>query len=279
MAKKHHHKDYIIWNLPFFYWHKNASKEVLCLLRAILPVSNVSFARKNDSEGAPADKGMTAPLGKTVPVIVLMAMNPSLLNSAATPVENFDEIEPTRTEMVEARKDMTVDKAKTYQISPEIDEVEQSDAPFGWELFNYGKIVYNQSAKCNDVPYHLVFFTPNLLLKDDNPNYVAEVYLVNANKPGSKNILEHPPLILSLRYHKIGKENEYCGALVSETVLNEQNKGIGSVIRELALDDTTANLLYTYSKNLTDMENGSDLKMDITTEVELYPPEYHAWYK
>ena len=49
---------------------------------AILPVSsvdfnarsNVSFARKNDSEGAPADRGMTAPLGKTVPVIVLMAM-------------------------------------------------------------------------------------------------------------------------------------------------------------------------------------------------------------
>ena len=53
---------------------------------AILPVSsvdfntrsNVSFARKNDSEGAPADRGMTVPLGKTVPVIVLMAMNPAL---------------------------------------------------------------------------------------------------------------------------------------------------------------------------------------------------------
>ena len=46
--------------------------------------SSVSFARKNDSEAAPVNKGMTVPLGKSVLVTVLMAMNPTLLNSAAT---------------------------------------------------------------------------------------------------------------------------------------------------------------------------------------------------
>ena len=87
-------------------------------IMAILPVSsvdfnarsNVSFARKNDSEGAPADRGMTAPLGKTVPVIVLMAMNPALLNSAAT-MSNLqgEEENPNLITMAEPAQNFEID--------------------------------------------------------------------------------------------------------------------------------------------------------------------------
>ena len=191
MANKHYHQDYAIWPLPFFYWHKNASKEVLCLLRAILPVSSVSFARKNDSEGAPYDGGMTAPLGKTVPVIVLMALNPALSNLQG------EEENPNLITMAEPAQNFEIDDA-TYVMQPKVEEVQQSDAPYGWKSLTHYKI---QKVIPVDSPLlkgHMIFATGG---RAETLNDITDVFIVYNNVTPASNPYTDPPRVEKVVYH------------------------------------------------------------------------------
>ena len=275
MAIKHHRKDYI--TLPFFYWHKNASKEVLCLLQAILPVSsvdfnarsNVSFARKNDTEGAPTDRGMTAPLGKSVPVIVLMAMNPALLNSAAT-MNNLqgEEDNPNLITMVEPEQNFEIDEA-TYVIEPQSGISSQSvkKAPYGWEIFELDDIVDTYHGH-NALGSFDMVYTNNRI---DESGSISDVYIVRKSRDVSAKPEFHPPRVYKLMYHNIGKDKEFCGVITKEDLLDENGQYIGGIEKEIRLDDGTAQKLIDLITNHSNWKNSTFIKICETKSERQYP--------
>lgn len=247
MANKHYHQDYAIWPLPFFYWHKNASKEVLCLLRAILPVSSVSFARKNDSEGAPYDGGKTAPLGKTVPVIVLMAMKPALLNSAAT-MSNLqgEEENPNLITMAEPAQNFEIDDA-TYVMQPKVEEVQQSDAPYGWKSLTHYKI---QKVIPVDSPLlkgHMIFATGG---RAESLNEITDVFLIDSSATPAANPYTDPPRIEKIVHHKNPDGKGRIGLYIYMPMMDANGKEIRAMRFEGKIDDnSTKELLNLLNKN------------------------------
>lgn len=260
MANKHYHQDYAIWPLPFFYWHKNASKEVLCLLRAILPVSSVSFARKNDSEGAPYDGGMTAPLGKTVPVIVLMAMKPALLNSAAT-MSNLqgEEENPNLITMAEPAQNFEIDDA-TYVMQPKVEEVQQN-YPLNVAYFSQDAKI-QQIIPCvgNGVQANIVFSKSSYRGKEDE---VQDIYFIKQSYK-SKALHGKPPWIVSLNYHNLGGEKDFMGVRVIEQFSDGSYQE-----REVRLDDDSAQQIVNLLIGKTKWANKTGIGYSETNSPEL----------
>ena len=260
MANKHYHQDYAIWPLPFFYWHKNASKEVLCLLRAILPVSSVSFARKNDSEGAPYDGGMTAPLGKTVPVIVLMAMKPALLNSAAT-MSNLqgEEENPNLITMAEPAQNFGIDDA-TYVMQPKVEEVQQN-YPLNVAYFSQDAKI-QQIIPCTEsgVKGNIVFAKSSYRGKEDE---VQDVYIIRHNYK-SKALHGKPPWIDAIVYHNLGGNNSFIGALVTAKFPDGSYQR-----REVVLDDKSAQQIINLMADETCWVNETNIGYIETKSSEL----------
>lgn len=269
MANKHYHQDYAIWPLPFFYWHKNASKEVLCLLRAILPVSSVSFARKNNSEGAPYDGGMTAPLGKTVPVIVLMAMNPALLNSAAT-MSNLqgEEENPNLITMAEPAQNFEIDDA-TYVMQPETIGKSQSvnKPPYGWNLFLQDDIVEVNKGH-NALGNFDMVYTNNRI---DESGSISDVYIIQKSRNIPAKSAFHPPRVYKLMYHNIGRDKEFCGVITKEDLLDEGGNYLGSLETEIKLDDDTAQKLIDLITGHSNWKNNTGIRIYETTSDMLKP--------
>lgn len=269
MANKHYHQDYAIWPLPFFYWHKNASKEVLCLLRAILPVSSVSFARKNNSEGAPYDGGMTAPLGKTVPVIVLMAMNPALLNSAAT-MSNLqgEEENPNLITMAEPAQNFEIDDA-TYVMQPETIGKSQSvnKPPYGWNLFLQDDIVEVNKGH-NALGNFDMVYTNNRI---DESGSISDVYIIQKSRNIPAKSAFHPPRVYKLMYHNIGRDKEFCGVITKEDLLDENGQYISGIEKEIRLDDDTAQKLIDLVTNHSKWKNNTFIKICETKSERLFP--------
>ncbi len=242
---------------------------------AILPVSSinvnsrnsVNFGNKyeNNYEEAPA-KCRLGGAGKysTVPVIVLMAMNPSLLNSNAA---NLPEkaIEPNVIEAQVPEYDADVDEA-AYVMSPELDDVEQS-YPFGWRGLHYEKIQYSRAAQGNGMPHHMVYANTNMHAKD---NVVNAVYLIKDGTGDSKNISHNPPLVNKLIYHDIGEKDEYCGVYVAEEIYD--SKGYAHTLnREIRLDHDTAQELINLITDHSKWENKTRIAFIRTKNPDLTP--------
>ena len=237
-------------------------------IMAILPVSsvdfnarsNVSFARKNDSEGAPADRGMTAPLGKTVPVIVLMAMNPALLNSAAT-MSNLqgEEENPNLITMAEPAQNFEIDDA-TYVMQPEVEEVQQN-YPLNVAYFSQDAKI-QQIIPCvgNGEKGNLVFAKSNYRGKD---NEIHEIFYIKQSYK-SKALHGKPPWIVSLNYHNLGGEKDFMGALVIAQFPDGSYQE-----REVRLDDDSAQQIVNLLIGKTKWTNKTGIGYSETNSPEL----------
>ena len=246
-------------------------------IMAILPVSsvdfnarsNVSFARKNDSEGAPADRGMTAPLGKTVPVIVLMAMNPALLNSAAT-MNNLQakEGKPEEITMVVPVNEPEVDAA-TFVMHPEaVKDVQNvKKAPYGWEIFELDDIVDSYHGK-NALGSFDMVYTNNRI---DESGSISDVYIVQKSRDIPAKSAFHPPKVFKLMYHNIGKDKEFCGVITKEDLLDENGQYISGIEKEIRLDDDTAQKLIDLVTNHSKWKNNTFIKICETKSERLFP--------
>ena len=244
---------------------------------AILPVSsvdfnarsNVSFARKNDSEGAPADRGMTAPLGKTVPVIVLMAMNPALLNSAAT-MSNLqgEEENPNLITMVEPAQNFEIDDA-TYVMQPKTVKETQDvkKAPYGWNLFLQDDIVEVNKGH-NALGNFDMVYTNNRI---DESGSISDVYIVQKSRDIPAKSAFHPPKVFKLMYHNIGKDKEFCGVITKEDLLDENGQYISGIEKEIRLDDDTAQKLIDLVTNHSKWKNNTFIKICETKSERLFP--------
>ena len=236
-------------------------------IMAILPVSsvdfnarsNVSFARKNDSEGAPADRGMTAPLGKTVPVIVLMAMNPALLNSAAT-MSNLQGEEPAQ--------NFEIDDA-TYVMQPKTVKETQDvkKAPYGWNLFLQDDIVEVNKGH-NALGNFDMVYTNNRI---DESGSISDVYIVQKSRDIPAKSAFHPPKVFKLMYHNIGKDKEFCGVITKEDLLDENGQYISGIEKEIRLDDDTAQKLIDLVTNHSKWKNNTFIKICETKSERLFP--------
>lgn len=247
---------------------------------AILPVSsvnfngttnNLSFKSRND-KNVSEKHSMTAPsIGKAAPVVVLMAMNPSLLNSAATAVENFEEDTPVKIELVEPRTIDVVDDALTYQISPEIDEVEQS-YPLGIAYFNKAKIQTLHRAIGNGVKGKLVFTAP----RGTQTNEVTNVYFIKDTYKDS-NDMHFPPRITGLVYHDTGDGKEFLGIELIEAIYDKKEdiSPCAYMDREVKLDDESAQYIIDFLTNDTKWNNKTDIKYSETKNPSVkYPATY-----
>ncbi len=246
-------------------------------IMAILPVSsvdfnarsNVSFARKNDSEGAPADRGMTAPLGKTVPVIVLMAMNPALLNSAAT-MSNLqgEEENPNLITMAEPAQNFEIDDA-TYVMQPKTVKETQDvkKAPYGWNLFLQDDIVEVNKGH-NALGNFDMVYTNNRI---DESGSISDVYIVQKSRDIPAKSAFHPPKVFKLMYHNIGKDKEFCGVITKEDLLDENGQYISGIEKEIRLDDDTAQKLIDLVTNHSKWKNNTFIKICETKSERLFP--------
>ena len=244
---------------------------------AILPVSSVSFGRRNTvsfvqqdkSKDLPINTGMTPSLGKSIPVIVLMAMNPALLNSAAT-MSNLqgEEENPNLITMAEPAQNFEIDDA-TYVMQPETIGKSQSvnKPPYGWEIFELDDIVDSYHGK-NALGSFDMVYTNNRI---DESGSISDVYIIQKSRDIPAKPEFHPPRVYKLLYHNIGKGKEFCGVITKEDLLDESGKYLGSLETEIKLDDDTAQKLIDLITGHSNWKNNTGIRIYETTSNMLRP--------
>lgn len=242
---------------------------------AIVPINGISvrqnhsnmvnFSGRNEEKPSLDTRLPKASAVKTVPVIVLMAMNPGLLNTAsavkAAPLETG-----ALTEMVaENNRISDVDEA-TYVMGMSGTE-SVSNLTSGQRKYlklRANSIVYKKDAGNGAI---LVF---EKLTKPDEAKFIK--YLPgDSNYEG--NVFETPTVRL-LIYHNIGKDKEYCGVL-TRTYVKDSNhpKGGYYLDKEYRIADEAANDLIHLVTDDSEFQNTAKLKWLETTSTDLFAPE------
>lgn len=235
---------------------------------AILPVSsvgledksNISFAHKSEHKKTNNSKGTVAPLGKTIPVMVLMAMNPSLLNTAAT-ANGFtpDDVNENLITMVVPTNTPDIDDA-TYVIEPE-ELKEQQSYPLGVAYFSEVQVQKIQPAIGGGA-------RANIVLTGSSTGIDGIYYVKNGYRDNSA--VHKPPEITGLIYHNTGDGKEFMGIEVYD-VRYKDNTNIPSKIGEyeVKIDDKSAQLLVDLLLGRTQWTNYTILPYKETTSPYL----------
>lgn len=211
---------------------------------AIVPINGISArqnyrsminfgSRKDDSDKAVPHKSNSA---MAVPVVMLMAMSPSLLN-AKEPVTVVPADKVLNTELL---AQVPSSKAPKSTYMSDASEYNQYIPGVGnWRCFKNQTIQMHHIAQGNGTKYHMLFTSG----PGDEPNTVSTIYLVPDGSEGSNDVIAHPPEVTRLILHNIGKGKEFCSAKVIESLLDKNGKENGTMIREIKLDDDSANLI------------------------------------
>ena len=238
-------------------------------VRNLNVVHNYNFGakEKTDKEGRISSHRDSSIMTK-VPVIVLLAMNPTTLSSAIPVMPETDN--PNNIVML-APEQKSVDK-NTYVIAPELQDIQQINPPYGWEHFRFGKIQHSSNVVV-DGKYNrdLVFYTPVSMKRQGN--VVGEVFIVDPNKPGGHSITPHPPKIEKIIYHDIGKDKEFCSVKTVESLVDDSGNYIGYAYRELRIDDDSANKLMALTLNKLEWKNATHIDFIVTKTADLAEPK------
>jgi hypothetical protein len=238
-------------------------------VRNLNVVHNYNFGakEKTDKEGRISSHRDSSIMTK-VPVIVLLAMNPTTLSSAIPVMPETDN--PNNIVML-APEQKSVDK-NTYVIAPELQDIQQINPPYGWEHFRFGKIQHSSNVVV-DGKYNrdLVFYTPVSMKRQGN--VVGEVFIVDPNKPGGHLITPHPPKIEKIIYHDIGKDKEFCSVKTVESLVDDSGNYIGYAYRELRIDDDSANKLMALTLNKLEWKNATHIDFIVTKTADLAEPK------
>lgn len=228
---------------------------------------NFGAKEKTDKEGRISSHRDSSIMTK-VPVIVLLAMNPTTLSSAIPVMPETDN--PNNIVML-APEQKSVDK-NTYVIAPELQDIQQINPPYGWEHFRFGKIQHSSNVVV-DGKYNrdLVFYTPVSMKRQGN--VVGEVFIVDPNKPGGHLITPHPPKIEKIIYHDIGKDKEFCSVKTVESLVDDSGNYIGYAYRELRIDDDSANKLMALTLNKLEWKNATHIDFIVTKAADLAEPK------
>lgn len=235
---------------------------------AVLPVSGVKFdSRKVGFVGAENSKSENietarkSPMyAKTVPVIVLMAMNPSLLNAKLP--ENF--AEENNITFIAPAKAQNLDD--TYVISPEIDKSSKIKNPYGWQIFDVLDIKQAKKIKPKETEYNVLFTS----LKDKKPNEIDNIYLVPTSDMGrSISGAYEPPRVKALILHNV-EGQKYCSVRTVEDVVDNNGNPTAFREREIILDNETAQEIFDIIQGHTDATpwvNKSKIEFKISNSI------------
>lgn len=199
-----------------------------------LKLSNsVSFnGKRNRKEQNTVSQPTINQTAKAVPVIVLMAMNPSLLNADLPKTEyNPNVIEIAAPETVQNLE-------KTYMISTK--EIEQTQTKT--DYVEPEDIEYQRRFRTEGKNWTMYYINH---AKRTRPNYAMTIYLVPDDytrvvRQSDGYELSAPPQVEKFVYHKTGDEREFQGAVVYETK-KEADGHLYLIKREIRLPDDIAN--------------------------------------
>lgn len=234
-------------------------------VRNLNVVHNYNFGAKEKVEkGSGTDIRRNSSMMTKVPVIVLLAMNPATLNSAI----------PAQTEKDNSNAIVMLTAAKPakrtyYSIIHEIEDSQQSSAPFGWRYFKYGQVQYSGKATIDDYKImDIVYYNP---ARGDNA--VTEIFVVDPKIKASPKIIAHPPKIIKIIYHDLGENREYCSVLTQGSLLNNEGHPIADAFREMKIDDDTANKILALTLDKTEWKNSTNIVFETTTKPEMSEPK------
>lgn len=229
-------------------------------------------SRKNngDTEGSPVEYNRRSNNLVKVPVIVLMAMLPAMMN-AKTPVTNLSETNGAKTEMVAPILIDSEELDEMTTIAPYFSNPQnaQTKAPFGVTSL-LGQKIYHYDTFMNNGKKHYIVYSGI-----SNADYVnkVSVFPEGFDSVKEKKLL---PYVRELVYHDLGKGKEYCGIIVITHQILKNGKS-KTIREEVRIPNEVAQNLIDFMAGDTEMKNMSSISYSKTkfpnlrqTEVEIY---------
>ena len=229
--------------------------------------SYVNFAgqnsRKNngDTEGSPVEYNRSSNNLAKVPVIVLMAMSPVMMN-AKTPITDLSETNEAKTEMVAPILIDSEELDEMTTIAPYFSNPQnaQTKAPFGVTSL-LGQKIYHYDTFMKDGKKHYIVYS-----SIRTPDYVDKVSVFPEGFPNKSGVLL--PWVEELVYHNLGKGKEYCGIIV-RSVNKLQNGRYKTTYEEVRLPDECAQTLIDLLANYSKMKNNTSIEYSETKSAQL----------
>ena len=230
----------------------------------------VNFAgqnsRKNngDTESLPVEYNRSSNNLAKVPVIVLMAMSPAMMN-AKTPITNLSEMEDAKTEIIAPIPIDSEELDEMTTVAPDFSKphTAQVKAPFGVDELIGHKIHHYDTFMKNGKKHYIVYSGIN------NADYVnkVSVFPEGFDRVKEKKLL---PYVRELVYHDLGKGKEYCGIIVI-THQRLKNGNYKTIKEEVRIPDNCAQTLIDLLANYSKMENSTSIKYSETKSAQLRP--------
>ena len=260
---------------------------------AILPVSSIKLDTNNipsfrgDMEGEPKrEPNRVSGVRKlaTVPVVVLMTLNPSLSaqaagNNAPEPKQITMEMPyaaPTHSQSAEPMYDFAAEaaalaeapeSAPTPQVCsdknlPRAQRVQQ-DYDFESQLpYPQAKPLLVQKFSSDGHNYAIVYASGRTGLEYK----IEDVYIFEKGEP-----LQELKRISAIGDHNIGPNEEFCGVLVTRRVYDKEKKEQGILEKEIRLPDEVAENLIKLLTNNLQWENNTLIDYVETNSNRLLP--------
>ena len=236
----------------------------------------VNFAGQNskknngNTEGEPVEYNKSSNNLAKVPVVMLMAMSPAMMD-AKIPFTNLSEMEEVKTEMVAPIPIDSEELDEMTTIAPDFSNPQnaQTKAPFGVTSLLGDKIHHFDTFKINGKKYYIVYSGIN------NSEYVDRVSFFREGLKAMQNGVQLP-VVQELVYHDLGKAKEYCGIIVRTTQRLKSGE-FKMTKEEVRLPDNCAQTLIDLLANYSKMKNRTSIEYSETkspqlrqTKVEIY---------
>ena len=222
---------------------------------AVLPINSVStnanqytFTGRNDKK----DSHKANPLA-SVPVIVMLAMAP--MAEGKQPAQ-FVPIDSEHLAELVAQANATAPKAYEYTQTQQ-DELVQRVPNLKSDRIQ--KIIDCTGNKQKGI---LLFTTS----KGDTSSTVWSVYYIQNDYKGNNHL--RPPSVTKIIYHDIGEDSN-GGILIQEEIMANKNTNVKCLIREVRLDDKSAQYLIDFVAGDTNFKNYSGIKFEETQKSNL----------
>ena len=232
--------------------------------------NNISFSGRNkrnvnvEAENSPVENSSKASKLAKVPVVVMIAMSPAMMNGKL-PVEGLPDMNGAKVEYVTPTPEMAEELlAMATPAEFEAPQVNQANSdPMGISEFRYKKIQQLDSFNKNGKKHYIAYTTERR-----EPGEVQNVYLFPAgykSETGKKFI----PQIRELIYHDLGPGKEFCGVIVDTAVKNLQTNRYEATYEEVRLPDECAQHLIDLLANDTKWTNRTRISYSETKSPKL----------
>ena len=146
----------------------------------------------------------------------------------------------------------------------------QQDYPLGIPFFSTRKVQEIVPAVGNEVKAFLVFTKPK---RQGSDNDVMHIYYIKHSYQDD-NPRHIPPDVRGLIYHNLGEDKEFLGIKIYEPIYSDDGSEAG-MIREVRLDDTSAQYLIDFTTDDTKWVNKADISFEVTDSPRVMVPKVY----